>query len=162
MRGLRQFCADVLCTSGVATAATTLAAALCGKMEGQGGLAPINAVSHIPFGDEAAEHDEASWKYTATGALLNTAAIAGWATVHELLAGEQPRRGNVSSALAAGTATSALAYITDYHLVPGRVTPGFELRLSGRSLLVIYTTLALGLATGSLLPVCRRSSSRLS
>jgi hypothetical protein len=43
-------------------------------------------------------------------------------------------------------AVTAGAYITDYYLVPKRFTPGFEKRVSGKSLFAIYVALAVGLA----------------
>jgi hypothetical protein len=47
---------------------------------------------------------------------------------------------------------SALAYVTDYHVIPSRFTPGFELSLSRRSFPSLYAALALGL----LMPHYRR------
>jgi hypothetical protein len=41
---------------------------------------------------------------------------------------------------------TAGAYLTDYYLVPKRFTPGFEKRLSGKSLAAIFVALAAGLA----------------
>ncbi|CAI07401.1 hypothetical protein ebA2309 [Aromatoleum aromaticum EbN1] len=52
---------------------------------------------------------------------------------------------------ARGAAVAAGAYVTDYYLVPKRFTPGYEKRLSGQSLALIYGALALGLAAGALL-----------
>jgi hypothetical protein len=46
---------------------------------------------------------------------------------------------------------SAGAYLTDYYLVPKRFTPGWEKRLSGKSLAAIYGMLALGLVASDLL-----------
>ncbi len=42
---------------------------------------------------------------------------------------------------------AASAYVIDYHLIPRRFTPGFEHRVSGKSLAVILAALAVGLAT---------------
>ena len=55
-------------------------------------------------------------------------------------------KGDVTATLLSGAAVSALAYLTDYHVVPSRLTPGFEKRLGGRSLLAIYAALAFSLA----------------
>ncbi len=46
---------------------------------------------------------------------------------------------------------AGIAYVTDYRLVPRRLTPGYEKRVSGRSLFVIYGVLALSLGAGALL-----------
>jgi hypothetical protein len=47
--------------------------------------------------------------------------------------------------------------VTDYYLVPKRLTPGFEKRLSGKSLATVYALLAIGLAASELIA---RSSRR--
>jgi hypothetical protein len=149
---LEQFAEDTLRTGIVATAATTLAVAALGEAEEGNAIAPMNAVSHILWGERAALQNRPSLKYTFTGGLLNTAAILGWAGVHEVLFGRRSVAArSVTGALVGGAAVSALAYVTDYYLVPKRFTPGFEKRLSNRSLCGVYTTLALSLAAGSLL-----------
>lgn len=141
---------DALTTGAVATASTTLAAAALGLAEGGNPAGPINAVSHILWGDEAAAADQADASHTAAGLALNAAAVTTWAGVHELL---MPRTGprRPGHALLAGAAVAGLAFVTDYHLVPKRLTPGFEKRLSNPSLLGVYAALALSLAAGSLL-----------
>jgi hypothetical protein len=146
---MSQWITDTLTTGAVATAATTLAAAALGQAEGGNAVAPINAVSHIFWGDEAAAADRPDARHTLTGLALNAAAVTSWAAVQELL---MPRSGprRLGRALLAGAAVAALAYVTDYHVVPRRLTPGFEKRLSDPSLLGVYATLALSLAAGSL------------
>lgn len=140
-------------TGGVAAAATTAAVAVLGKLEGGSGIAPINAVSHILWGDKEPVTEEVDASHTAAGAALNAMAVTAWAGLHELL---MPRKGRptVQRALLSGAATAAVAYVTDYHIVPKRLTPGFEKRLSGAALFGVYATLALALAAGSL---CREA-----
>jgi hypothetical protein len=159
MRSLWQFVKDTLATGGAATAATSAVAAWCGRLETGRTAAPINAVSHIVWGDKAAaEQDDPSLQYTAVGAGLNAAAVTGWAAMHELIVGDGRRSRHPAAALASGVAVSAAAYITDYYVVPKRLTPGFELRLSNTSLLAIYSTLAVSLAVGGLLKPRRGDS----
>jgi hypothetical protein len=122
---------------------------MCGQYEAGQPIAPLNAVSHILYGDRAAGHNEASTKYTMPGIALNAAAVTGWAGVHELLFSGQNRQKNLPAAIAGGAVVSALAYVTDYYVVPKRFTPGFEKRLSNTSLAVIYGTLAVSLGVGS-------------
>lgn len=138
-------------TGIVASAATTLAASVCGALEDGETIAPLNAVSHIIWDDEAAEQTELSYQYTATGVALNAAAVTSWAAIHEWGFGEVADKKDIAGTFLGGALVSAAAYITDYHIVPRRLTPGFELRLSNRSLFGIYATLALSLAAGSLL-----------
>ncbi|MGC4002119.1 MAG: hypothetical protein QM811_02795 [Pirellulales bacterium] len=137
-----------LCGAACATVATTAAVAAAGQLENGRPLGPINAVSHILFGDEAAAHDEPSLQYTLSGLALNAGAVAGWAVVGELLFGGKRRPTTLPGASAAGAATSAIAYVTDYHLVPDRLTPGFEKRLSNGALAAVYGVLAVGLGLG--------------
>lgn len=154
MSRLQQLFEDGMRTGVVAGAATTLAVASCGELEDRNAIAPLNAVSHIAWGEKAAKQNKPSWKYTATGVILNAAAVIGWATIYEWLFGRAAAKGNVAAAVAGGAAVSAAAYVTDYHVVPERFTPGFEKRLSNQSLAAVYGALALGLAFGSL---CGRS-----
>jgi hypothetical protein len=144
-----QLIQNSLATGSIATAATTAAASLCGRIEEGEPIAPLNAISHIIYGDEAAAHNEPSAKYTMPGILLNTAAITGWAVVHELVFNGRRRPQTLPQAIAAGATTSALAFVTDYYVVPNRFTPGFEKRLSNKSLASIYATLAASLGIAS-------------
>lgn len=151
MRSWTQFVEDSLVTGALAAAATTVAAAACGRAENKNALAPINAISHIAWGDRAANQEGASWKYTATGLGLNAAAVGSWAVLYEAFFGRAANRGEVGTSLLGGALVSAFAYFVDYYVVPKRLTPGFELRLSGKSLFAIYTTLAASLGLGGLL-----------
>lgn len=138
-------------TAGPATAATSAAVAACGAFDDGNAVAPVNAVSHIAWGDEAAEQEDASLNYTLSGATLNAVAIASWAAVYELGFGRRARQGNVKAAIVGGVATAALAYVTDYYIVPKRLTPGFEKRLSSPSMLAVYVALAASLPLASLM-----------
>jgi hypothetical protein len=130
--------------------ATTAAVSLSGYLEDNNAAAPLNAVSHIPFGKEAFEQEDVSLKYTATGSALNAAAIASWATVYEATFGRAARRGNVAAGVLGGAAVAGLAYVVDYYVVPKRLTPGFEERLSGGSMLAVYAVLGATLPLASL------------
>ena len=83
--------------------------------------------------------------------LLNAGACVFWATFYERYFGRAADRGDVSTALAGGGIVAAAAYVTDYHLVPKRLSPGWEHRLSGRSLVATYAVLALSLRLRGLL-----------
>ena len=138
---------DTIATAAVATAATTAAVAILGHLESGSAVAPINAVSHMLWGEDATT-EEIDARHTLVGAALNAAAVTSWAGMHEAML---PRhRPSVPRALIAGAATAAVAYVTDYHVVPKRFTPGFEKQLSHKALMGVYATLALALAVGSL------------
>lgn len=140
---------DTMTTGAVVATATTAAAALLGRLESGSAVAPINAVSHIIVGDEEDTGERMDATHTLAGVGLNAMAVTGWAAVHELF---MPRTGKptVQRALLAGTATAALAYITDYHVMPKRLTPGFEKRLSRPALFAVFATLAISLAAAGL------------
>ena len=153
--------------SGLATAAV---ASLAGKRENGSYAAPLNATSHIIWGDKAAKQDQASVKYTLTGFLLNHGSAIFWASFYEKLAaghGNGRGEGRMSSPGPAGgrhamnplcraAAVVAAAYVIDYHVIPKRFTPGFEKRLSGKSMAMIFLTLAAGLAARDLVDIVKR------
>lgn len=144
--------------AGLATAAT---AALAGRRETQSFAAPLNATSHIAWGNVAALQDSTSVKYTLTGFLLNYGAATFWAAIYEKLVAPRPGERDQSPLrpLLGAAAVSAGAYVTDYYLVPQRFTPGYEMRLSGRALAAIYGMMALGLAARALMQRDRRQAS---
>ncbi len=132
--------------SGLASSAAVAGtAALRSQVEGRSIWKPINAVSHIVWGWHAATRRELSVRYTGTGLILNLVACAFWAACYEAWRRAMPRPHSPSTAAMIGVGTSVLAYITDYHVVPRRLTPGFELSLSRHSFPWIYSALAIGL-----------------
>ncbi len=141
---------DSVYVGALSGAASALVAAACGKVENHNAVAPINDISHIAWGDDAFNHAEPSLKYTLTGLALNDSAHFSWALLFEKFFGEAAEQGKVPQALLGGALVSGIAYLTDYHLVPPRLTPGFEKHLSSRALLLIYVVLALSLAVGGL------------
>lgn len=139
---------SILVTAGIATLATTAATAILGKKETGSAASPLNATSHIAWGDEAATHDEVDVKHTGVGSLINAAAMGSWALFNDLIWRRWVKRGSAARSLVAGAATSGAAYVTDYYLVPKRLTPGFEKRLSKPALAIIYLSLAASMAAG--------------
>jgi hypothetical protein len=149
--------------SGLAAA---LVAALAGKRELDSYAAALNATSHILWGDKAAHSDKVSLKYTVTGFSLNHASAIFWALFYEKVFGLHGmiRRtgtipveaGPVAKPILGGATVAAAAYVIDYHLIPKRFTPGFEKRLSGKSLGAIFAALAIGLAARDVVDSLRK------
>ena len=155
-RSLSEFVTDTLETGAIASTATTVAASVLGAAELGNPVSPLNAVSHILWGDRAAFVDELTAKHTVTGVALNSAAVTTWAALYEAIAGRRARRtrrtqSDVQHSLLAGVAVAGVAYVVDYYLVPRRLTPGFEKRLSNSALFGIYATLASSLGLGGLM-----------
>jgi hypothetical protein len=132
--------------AGVATTATL---AILGAREIGSPAAPINATSHVLWGDEAAMADGVDFKHTLPGLLINCGAGIFWALVRELLSDRLPRRDRATAA-ATGIGVAGLAYIVDYHLIPRRLTPGWELRLPRRSVALGFVALGVSLAIAGL------------
>ena len=137
-----------LVSGTIAGLTTATAAALAGRYETASFAAPLNATSHIVWGDKAAWQNRPSMKYTMTGFLLNHASAIFWAGFYEKWFAPRPGETNVSPLrpVIGALVVTAGAYVTDYYLVPERLTPGFEKRLSNRSLAAVFGALALGLA----------------
>jgi hypothetical protein len=130
------------CISGVAVAA---AAAWRARMEGGSGWRPINGMSHMVWGRRAAVQERMTVRYTGSGLVLNGLACGFWAWLYHLMHPVRPGLFGFVRSAARAIGVSALAYVTDYHLVPHRFTPGFELTLSRRSFPWVYGALAAGL-----------------
>jgi hypothetical protein len=146
-----QACSRALVSGTIAALATASAAAFAGRRETGSYAAPLNATSHILWGETAAVRNRATLKYTGTGLLLTHAAAVFWAMLYEKLFGRSAAAPPSPVAALAGAAlVSAGAYLTDYHLVPQRLTPGYERRVSGRALAGIFAALAIGLAARDL------------
>jgi hypothetical protein len=107
--------------------------------------APLNAPAHWFFGDESLREDGPSWRHTLTGAAVHQVSALFWGLLYAAL---QQRRGPAScmGAAADATAVTAVAALVDLRLVPERLTPGFQHRLSPPSVAAVYLAFAVGLA----------------
>ncbi|HEX5056440.1 MAG TPA: hypothetical protein VFX02_08070 [Gammaproteobacteria bacterium] len=146
---MTSFITRALVSGTTAAAMASIVAAIAGRRNAGSYAAPINATSHIVWGDEAGRQDSPSFKYTATGALLNYGGSIFWASLYEGLVGKYPAPGK---ALARSALITTAAYITDYRIVSRRFTPGFERRLRGKFLALIYGAFGVGLCIRHLLP----------
>ena len=141
----RSLVARAIASGSLAGLATTATVALCGARQAGSAAAPINATSHVLWGDEARSANAVDVKHTVSGLLINTGAGVFWSLVHELALRRSRNRGRATAA-ATGAAVAALAYVVDYHLIPRRLTPGWELRLPRRSVALGFVALGAALA----------------
>jgi hypothetical protein len=142
--------ARAIAAGSLAGLATTATLAVCGARDAGSGAAPINATSHVLWGDEAGTTDAIDIKHTVPGLLINTGAGIFWALVNELVLARLKDRDR-AAAVASGAAVAGLAYVVDYHLIPRRLTPGWELRLSRRSVALGFVALGATLAVAGYL-----------
>jgi len=133
----------------VASVLSTAALAALGARGAGGAAAPLNAVSHWVWGEEALHSDRPSWRHTLVGYLTQHAASVLWAALYARAYGHRPEAKRLPDALVGGIATSAVAYVVDYTVTPKRLTPGYEHRLDGRGMFAVYAALALGFALGA-------------
>jgi hypothetical protein len=151
---------DALVSGSAASVLSTAALATCGAAEVGRPLAPTNAVSHWLFGARATRANRFSWRHTVLGYLTHHSASVFWALWYEKLFGARRPRETAAQALGDAAAIALLACFVDYRLTPRRLMPGYEQRLSRRSLAVVYAAFALGLALGGTLERSARSGLR--
>jgi hypothetical protein len=133
-------------SGAVASALSAIVLAICGRLELRDAWAPLNGPSQWLFGTHAARQDGFSARYTLTGYAIHHVASVFWAHLFERLRTHRSR-----SAGPPAIATAALACAVDLRFTPRRLTPGFERRLSPKSLALVYVAFAFGLAAGTAL-----------
>ena len=127
------------------TVLSTIGLMTLGALEARSAFQPVNAISHMLFGDGPIVSKGPVPRFFVSGFLLNVAALAAWALVAEglyRLLGDRP--GEPFQATVVSVAVTLLAMVVDFHVVPKRLTPGFERVLSRRSLTTVYVLLACG------------------
>lgn len=131
---------SLLTRTAICTVTTTAVAAVLSKLQTRRPAAALNATSHIVWGDRAFAVDDADVRHTLVGGLLNASAMLAWSAVYGLLPAPRSALGRVAKA----AGVTAASYVTDYYLVPKRLTPGFEARLSKGALGAVYVALGAG------------------
>jgi hypothetical protein len=119
-----------------------------GRAEGYPPATTLNAPSHWLHGDRALSQTDPSWRYTGAGAAIHEASAVMWALLFERLVSRKDRAPHLASIVASAAVVTGVAAVVDLKLVPERLTPGFEHHLSGRSLVLVYASVAAGLALG--------------
>lgn len=140
-----------LISGSIASLGSALALAALGKKELNHSAAPMNGPSQWIWGRHASYINAFSLHYTVTGYLIHHAASIFWALWHQVLCKKKFCDDQKLRATATALAVTASAYAVDFHLIPKRLTPGFEHRISPRSLILVYGVFALGLAAPALL-----------
>lgn len=133
-------------TGFVLAATTTATIMLVSDRETGSPWAAINDIAHVVDGDDKIQPVEFAPRESRLGIFVNGTAMALWGILYE---GALAVSGFQSNPMTAALATTT-AYVTDYHIVPKRFTPGIEKRLSGKALLVTYAALGATFALSSL------------
>jgi hypothetical protein len=138
-----------LVSGTVAGIVSTISLAVLGKAELGKPAAPVNGPSQWIWGKHAPHEDRFTLRYTILGHVVHHASSVFWAILYERLC-QRLWKQQGAPAVAPALLTAAAAYTVDFHVVPPRLSPGFERRLSQRSILLVYGSFALGLAIVSL------------
>ena len=133
--------ARALGSGALASLASTVVASAWSRHVAGSVPAATNATSQWAWDRPARHVDGWSWRHTALGYLIHHASSVFWASGYEAWCARSPGR-----PLAKAGAVAALAYVVDYHVVPRRLSPGFERRVSPPGLACVYASFALGLA----------------
>lgn len=129
-----------------------------GQVDGHPAATTLNAPSHWLYGDRALEQTRPSWRYTGAGTLIHEASAVMWAALFESLVRRRGQQPSLATLAASAAVVTGVAAVVDLKLVPDRLTPGFEHHLSGRSLALVYGSVAAGLVLGALLTRSRSRS----
>jgi hypothetical protein len=150
-KGWGEALGSAVSSGAISAVATAGSVSVAGTRDTGSAAAPINATSHIVWGESAGDFEGIDARHTLLGMILNAGACVFWATFYERYFGRAADRGEVGTALLGGGIVAAAAYVTDYHIVPKRLSPGWEHRLSRSSLAAAYAVLALSLTLRGLL-----------
>lgn len=134
-------------SGGLASALSSLVLAWRGHIDLGAGAAPLNAPAHW-LTRRALAREGSSLHYTPVGMVIHHLSSIFWAFFYELAA-SRCRRDSRAQAVRDAAAVAALAALVDYRVVPQRLTPGFEQRLTRRSLVWVYVAFAAGLVLGT-------------
>ena len=129
---------------GLAAGASSLALAWRSRRDTGRTSAGFNAVSHWLWPEKALKVDEPSLRYTGTGAAVHVMSSLLWAALYGWWVNHSERT-SVTGAAAKAAAVTSVAALVDLKLVPERLTPGFERRLSPTSVSLVYGAFAAGL-----------------
>lgn len=140
---------EAFLSGSAASILSATALALTGRREVASAATPLNGPSQWLFGVQAPYCDGFSPKYTLPGYGIHHLASVFWGAIYEgARAWLRPKR--AAEVVALGAATAATAALVDFTLTPQRLRPGFEKRLSARSLVLVYGAFAAGLAAATL------------
>jgi len=149
MNKLSDIMASAAITGTVAGVVSTAALATLANAEGKSAPQPTNSTSHWLHGDDAAREQRIDLAHSAVGFATHQASAVFWALPFQAWLASRPQRSNIEL-LRDAAVMSSIAAAFDYGVTPKRLTPGWELTLSKKSMVAAFASLALGLATGAI------------
>ena len=150
-KALKDIALKGLVAGSLGSLLSTAVLLLAGRRQAGSAAAPVNAVSHWYWGDEALRRRKTDAAHTGLGYLTHHGASVFWASLYAAAIHDRPALQTAPATLAGALATSAIACVVDYKLTPKRLTPGFEHRLGTGAMVGVYAAMALGVAAGAML-----------
>ncbi|RPE76915.1 hypothetical protein EDC50_2167 [Vulcaniibacterium tengchongense] len=147
MRQASQVALRALASATCASVLSTWVVSLAGRKATGSAASATNATSHWLWGERARRVHRVDVRHTVAGYAIHHASSFFWALFYEAWRERRPR----SRAWPPALAVSAAAYLVDYHVVPRRLTPGFERHLGGPAMAATYAAFALGLTLAAAL-----------
>lgn len=144
---MRDWLLRTLVSGSTASVLSSVAVALHSRAGTGKAASGVNATSHWAWGERAMWRHRADLKHTALGYAIHHASSLWWAGLFEARAKTCGPR----DAAALGAVTAVTAYLVDYHVVPRRLTPGFDRHLSAAGMVSAYAAFGLGLVASHLL-----------
>jgi len=129
-------------SGSVASLLSTLAVSAFSRRHAGSAAAGTNATSQWFWYPHARHVDGPSLRYTLAGYTVHHASSVFWACGYEAL---RPRSTDTGGRAVRAAGVAALAYLVDYHVVPRRLSPGFEDRVLPAGVFAAYAMFALGL-----------------
>jgi len=140
--GWRALLLHALGSGSAASLASTALVSLRSRQRAGTLPAGTNAASQWVWGEPARRANGWSLRHTLLGFAIHHASSVMWAAGYEAWGRKRPS----DPALLRGAGMAALAYVVDYHVVPRRLSPGFENRIGATGVAATYAAFAVGLA----------------
>ncbi|MDR5784429.1 hypothetical protein QCE63_33980 [Caballeronia sp. LZ065] len=144
---------DIVLPGIVAGLLSTAALGICARLHGKRGTAPVSAVSHWLWPQEANQTARPKPRHLIAGLAIHQLMSIGWAacnalivaTVRPAMTDRVDTRANSARRVALASATTLAAAAGDYIVVPKRFTPGFEYHLPAAHIAAVYAAFGAGL-----------------
>lgn len=147
----KRIAADAV-VSGTAASVASAAALMAGSKIRDGSWAGgLNGPSQWVWGESEAYTRRATWRHTALGYAIHHSMSIFWAVLYEAIFGHGPKKKPALQHWTEAIASTATAYVVDYHLTPPRLRPGFKKHLNPGGMVAVYAAFAAGLAITAIL-----------
>lgn len=133
---------DVVRSGSIASLLSTLAVSFCSRSRVGSAAAGTNAASQWVWYPRARFARAPSWRHTGVGYVIHHVSSLLWASGYEAT---RPIHASTGGRAVRAAGIAALAYVVDYHLVPRRLSPGFEHKVGSAGMVAVYGAFAAGL-----------------